>query len=166
MKPAGTLFSLLISLMFAIEARAASLADLAFLGGDWTSDRSGFVIEESWTDAKAGVLLGMSRGVQNGSIRFLRFAIVEQLDDTVVMRFRRYNADYTSWEAEGPSVMRLASVAPNQAVFEAIDPASDVQRIVYRANDNGTIGVIAHRVDENGPYLVEFTLRRVNRAGD
>jgi hypothetical protein len=45
-------------------------------------------------------------------------------------------------------------------VFEATDPASDVQRIVYRARADGTIVVTANRVDEKGPYLVEFTLSK------
>lgn len=141
-------------------AQAATLADLAFLEGNWTSDRSGFVIEESWTDAQAGVVIGQSRGVQNGAVRFLRFAVVEQSGGGVVMRFKRYNPDYSSWETDGPSVMRLASAERGQAVFEATDPASDVKRIVYRARGDGAVEVTANRSDENGPYLVEFTLRR------
>lgn len=161
MKSATALVALAIgALAVATEAQAASLADLAFLKGSWTSDRSGFVIEENWTDADAGVVLGMSRGAQNGSVRFLRFAVVEQAGDTVTMRFKRYNADYTSWETAGPSIMRLVRAEPNKVVFEAVDPASDVKRIVYRARDDGAVEVVADRADESGPYLVEFTLRR------
>ncbi|HEV7234391.1 MAG TPA: DUF6265 family protein [Sphingorhabdus sp.] len=141
-------------------AQDASLADLAFLEGHWTSDRSGFVIEESWTDARAGVVLGTSRGVQDDVVRFLRFAVVEQAGKNVVMRFKRYNADYSSWEASGPSVMRLVTSEPNRAVFEATDVASDVQRITYTARSDGAVDVVANRVDADGPYLVEFTLRR------
>ena len=139
-------------------AAAASLSDLAFLKGEWTSDRNGFVIEESWTDAQANVVVGTSRGVQNGAVRFLRFAVVEETSDGVVMRFKRYNADYTSWEPDGPSVMRLVSAGDGAASFEATDPASDVKRIVYRARADGAIDVVANRTDADGPYLVEFTL--------
>lgn len=161
MKSAIALFALAIgAVTFTAEAQAASLADLAFLKGSWTSDRSGFVIEESWTDADAGVVLGMSRGTQNGSVRFLRFAVVEQAGDIVIMRFKRYNPDYTSWETDGPSIMRLVRAERNQVVFETMDPASDVKRIVYRARDDGAVDVVANRADESGPYLVEFTLRR------
>lgn len=66
------------------------------LTGNWTSDQSGFVIEENRTDDGAGVVLGMSRGVQSFSVRFLRFAVVEQAGMAVVMRFKRYNADSSS----------------------------------------------------------------------
>jgi hypothetical protein len=161
MKHAVTLIALALgAVTFTAEAQAATLADLAFLEGDWTSDRSGFVIEENWTDAKAGVVLGQSRGAQGGAVRFLRFAVVQQAGDTVVMRFKRYNPDYSSWEAHGPSVMRLTAAGPDEVTFEATDPKSDVQRIVYRARADGSIDVVANRVDESGPYLVEFTLRR------
>lgn len=56
--------------------------------------------------------------------------------------------------------MRLASAEAGAAVFEATDPASDVKRIVYRARPDGAVDVVANRVDADGPYLVEFTLRR------
>lgn len=150
--------------MMAGPAQAASLADLAFLDGEWTSDRSGFVIEESWTDASAGVVLGMSRGVQAGAVRFLRFAIVQQAGDRVTMRFKRYNPDYSTWEPDGPTVMRLVESGDDRAVFDTEDPSSDVKRIVYRATPDGAVDVVAHRVDQGGPYLVEFTLRRRQRT--
>jgi hypothetical protein len=152
--------------LFALTASAAAepftLSDLAFLEGHWTSDRSGFVIEEMWTDAQAGVVVGSSRGVQNGAVRFLRFAVVQQTPEGVVMRFKRFNADYTTWETGGPSVMRLVEAGAGSTVFVAEDPKSDVQRIVYKSTPEGTIEVTANRVDEQGPYLVEFTLTRAD----
>lgn len=146
----------------ATTADAATLADLAFLNGSWTSDRGGFVIEEQWTDAQGGVVVGMSRGVQHGAVRFLRFAVVEQDGDAIIMRFKRYNADYSSWENGSPSVMRLVVSDGSQAVFAATDPASDVQRITYRLRADSAVDVVANRIDADGPYLVEFTLHRVN----
>ncbi|MBA3942725.1 MAG: hypothetical protein C0520_16090 [Sphingopyxis sp.] len=161
MKHAAPLFALaLCAASVPFDTHAASLADLSFLEGKWASDRSGFVIEESWTNEEGGVVIGMSRGTQNDAVRFLRFAVVEKAGDSVVMRFKRYNADYSSWEATGPSVMRLAKTEPGRVVFEATDAASDVQRITYRVRADGAIDVVADRTDEKGPYLVEFTLRR------
>lgn len=152
------------TLAAANPAQAASLADIAFLQGSWVSDRSGFVIEENWSDAQAGLIVGMSRGVQKNTVRFLRFAVLEQKGDTVTMRFKRFNPDYSSWETDGPSVMRLTSATPETVVFDATDPKSDVQRITYRVRGPDTVDVIANRTDEQGPYLVEFTLSRVGAS--
>lgn len=157
------IFLAVACLFLAGRASAAdqpSLSHLAFLAGDWVSDREGFVIEEHWSDAQAGVVLASSRGVQNGGVRFLRFAVAQETADGVVMRFNRYNGDFTTWETGGPSVMRLAEAGDGVAVFEATDPGSDVQRIVYRVTASGAIEVRANRVDQDGPYLVEFTLTR------
>jgi hypothetical protein len=165
MKPLIALYALVASgLAIAGPANAASLEDIAFLKGNWISDRSGFVIEESWSDARAGVLIGMSRGVQKDAIRFLRFAVVEQAGDTVVMRFKRYHPDYSSWEADGPSVMRLTSATREAIIFDATDPKSDVQRITYRVRGPDTVDVTANRTDEQGPYLVEFTLTKTSHG--
>jgi Domain of unknown function (DUF6265) len=155
---------LLLAVILAVTAteyaQAASLSDLAFLHGEWVSDRNGFVIEENWTDDKADVVLGMSRGAQGEMVRFLRFAVAEQVGDDVFLRFKRYNADYSSWEKDGPSVMRMVRADYQQVVFEATNAASDVQRITYHLRDNETVNLVANRMDEKGPYLVEFTLRR------
>jgi hypothetical protein len=160
MNRAITRFALAATATATCPAHAASLADIAFLKGNWVSDRSGFVIEESWTDPQAGVIVGMSRGVQNDAVRFLRFAVVEQAGDTVTMRFKRYNPDYSSWETDGPSVMRLTSATRDTIIFNATDPRSDVQRITYRVRNAETVDVTANRTDEQGPYLVEFQLQR------
>jgi hypothetical protein len=111
---------------------ARSPPNLSRRPGDRTSDRGGFLIEERWTDAKAGV----------------------------VMRFRRFNADYTAWEAGGQSLMRLTGSGDGRALFEATDDASDVRRIRCRARPDGAVEVTADRIDADGPYLVEFTLMR------
>ncbi len=144
----------------AVAADKLTLSSLAFLTGDWVSDREGFVIEEHWTDARAGVALASARGVQDDGVRFLRFAVAQETADGVTLRFNRFNGDFTTWETNGPSVMRLAEARENVAVFEATDPDSDVQRIVYSVNAAGAIEVKAYRVDQDGPYLVEFTLTR------
>jgi hypothetical protein len=106
-------------------AQATSLADLAFLEGEWTSDRSGFVIEECWSNASAGVVLGMSRGVQAGAVRFLRFAVVEQAGDRVTMRFKRYNPDYSTWEEDGPTVMHLVGTGRVRGRGSVLGRATD-----------------------------------------
>ncbi len=50
-------------------------------------------------------------------------------------------------------------------MFDATDPKSDVQRITYRVRGPDTVDVTANRTDEQGPYLVEFTLRRSQTGG-
>jgi hypothetical protein len=106
----------------------------------------------------------MSRDAPNGAVRFLRFAVVQQVGDKVVMRIKRYNADYSSWETDGPSVMRHVKSDRSDAVFEATDPKSDLSRIVCRAREDGSRDVVANHKDENDPYLVEFTLRRASKS--
>lgn len=153
-------FAIIVLAFPALAADRPTLTDLSFLEGDWISDRSGFVIEEHWTDASAGVIVTSSRGVQNGGVRFVRFAVAQETADGVVMRFNRHNADFSTWETEGPTVMRLTEAGAGVAIFEAADPRSDVQRIIYKSGAEGAINVVANRVDQDGPYLVEFTLTK------
>lgn len=59
--------------------------------------------------------------------------------------------------------MRLAYANDSEAVSEATDIASDVSRIIYRKRSDGLIDVGANRKDENGPCLIEFTLRAASK---
>ncbi|NIJ38647.1 hypothetical protein FHR22_003371 [Sphingopyxis panaciterrae] len=58
----------------------ASVDDLAWLAGEWTSDAGGRWTEEDWTRPRGGVMLGTSRSGRGAELRefeFLRIAVVD-----------------------------------------------------------------------------------------
>ena len=93
------LAALIVTLMtpHAVAADRASLADLAFLEGAWRGGE-GFVFEETWSGASGGVMTAMARGFSGDDLHVLEYIVVSDEEAGVVMRFKHYNADFTTWE--------------------------------------------------------------------
>jgi hypothetical protein len=61
----------------AAQARGASLADLAWMSGSWSSIQESKVSEEHWTRPAGGMMLGVHRDVEGATAAF-EFLRIEQ----------------------------------------------------------------------------------------
>lgn len=117
-----------------IEAHAKpSLADLAFLVGEWRSESEGALLEEHWSGPAAGSLMGMFRWVQGGKVALYEFLVIEERPDGIVLTLRHFDSALVGREEkESPSVFRLARHAPGEVVFERVEDEKTATTILYR----------------------------------
>ncbi|WDI32578.1 DUF6265 family protein [Hyphococcus flavus] len=134
-----------------------SLDDLAFLTGAWRGGE-GFVFEEIWSHAEGGVMTGMARGVASGELRVLEYIVVSEEDAGVIMRFKHYNADFTTWEDDEPIMLALTSASDQDATFTADPPSQDVKSIRYWMPDADTLQaeVVLVEDGEEGGFTLTF----------
>ncbi len=98
----------------------------AWRGGDE------FIFEETWSEPAAGVMSGMARGHQGGQLRVLEYIIIAEETDGVMMRFKHFNGDYSTWEKDGAVVaLSLTTVTDNDVTFSADPPSETVKSIRY-----------------------------------
>ena len=160
MKFFGVLISALMTAPMALTQPA--LEDLQFLEGHWRGGE-GFVFEEIWSAPEGGVMTAMARGVSDDSVRVLEYIIVAEEDDALVMRFKHFNADYSSWEdGEAPLTLTLTQVGAEDATFTADPPTHTVKSIRYWKPDGDTLQVDVAQIEngEEGGFTLVFT--RVN----
>lgn len=124
-------FACFAALLAAPVAAAQSLADLAFLEGEWRGRQDALAFEEIWSAPGGGVITGMARGERDGALAVLEYIVIAEEDAGVMMRFKHFNADYTTWETEGPVVLRFVEAKENDALFRADDPMAEVQSARY-----------------------------------
>ena len=115
----------------ALAEQAYSLKDVAFLEGAWLGGDEDFIFEETWTAPAGGVMTGMARGAAGGELRVLEYIIIAETEDGLTMRFKHFNADFTTWEENGPVILKLAKAGPNDVVFAADPPSNTVKSIRY-----------------------------------
>jgi uncharacterized protein DUF6265 len=133
----------------AFGQQVASLDKLGWLAGKWQLEEHGRTIDEQWTTPSGGMMLGVSRTVQDGktlSFEFLR--IVE-----------RQGGLYYIAQPEGrpPTEFRLASVEDNEWIFE--NPAHAFPRkIRYKRLSDDSLR--ARIEDETGTKHVDFPYSR------
>lgn len=111
-------------LLTAAAEPEGAVADLGWIAGTWVSETGDDWVEERWSDARGGVILGTNRsgtGAEATGFEFMRIAA--EKDGSVHF-----------WGSPGgaPAVaFRLVSSGDGEAVFE--NPAHDYPtRIVYR----------------------------------
>lgn len=100
----------------------ASIATLAWMAGSWVGAAGGVDMEEHWTSAKAGTMVGMHRDIAKGRTVSFEFLRIEEQDGVLVYM--------SSPRGAPPTPFRLVESGPARAVFA--NPSHDFpQRIIY-----------------------------------
>ena len=157
------------------EAEAASpppsVADLAFIAGDWQGELFGGVADEAWMPPREGTMVGSFRLLWPDSGRRLyELLIIEDTPEgTVNLNFRHFNPGMKLWEAEieAPLSFVLKEAAPRQAVFEAQDRAQEPARFVFEGDAAGTtLTVRVESLDAEGEVRESFEAHYTRRTGE
>lgn len=100
------------------DAVRATIADIAWLTGEWTGTGLGGVSEETWSAPAAGGMIGMYRLLVDGKPSFYEFMNLVEENGSLVLKLKHFNPDLTGWEDKDKFVsFRLAKLAPNEAWF-------------------------------------------------
>ena len=77
---------------------AASLADLAWLEGEWTGEGFDSVLHENYSAPVGGQMPGHFYAAQNGRPTFYEFVMIAEVGNSIEYRVRHFNPDMTAWE--------------------------------------------------------------------
>lgn len=147
-------FAILLMLVVVVNAsmQSTTLADLAWIAGDWrTASGARRQIEEHWMQAAGASMMGMSRTVAGDKTVEFEYLRIEQRADGI------YYVAHPKARCPGTD-FKLTRVSANEAVFE--NPQHDFpKRIIYRkgADDSLTASVDGG----DGSKAVTFAYRRM-----
>ena len=147
--------ALLTALSAAALIQAAPPApDLSWLAGYWLDCSGGREASETWSDPRAGLLVGHTVTVRNGRSGF-EFARIAPLPDGVL-------AYVAQPGGAAPTPFRLVESGPQRAVFA--NPANDFpHRILYqRAGDVLTARIEGANDDETRSVEWNFNKAELN----
>lgn len=151
-------------LLPAAPASAAGVADLAWMAGDWQSEDGGSLVQEVWTEPRAGATTAMFRIVSGGKVRVLEYVIIAEEKDGIFYQFKHFRTDYTTWEGTNPPFrLKLIEAKPGRAVFRnTIDVEGQPTYISYLLNDKKQLVIrTGGPPDESDhPDTQEFVLTR------
>jgi hypothetical protein len=124
MRSLALLLSLLLAMSLLAESKVA-LSDLAWMTGEWGATLDGVEMEETWSTAAGGMLIGMHRDISKKGTFFEFLRIVETKDGIVFM---------AQPSGQPPTPFRLAEAGANNVVF--VNPDNDFpKRILYWLED-------------------------------
>jgi hypothetical protein len=148
-----------------VPARAEeNLDQLAWLVGSWHGVGLGGQMEENWTAAAAGTMLGTFRLVVEDKIRVIEYVLITQEEQRVVMRFKHFRDDYTTWEENSPLEFTLISISDRQAVFHSeVAEQNAPRRISYRLTDDDKLSAEVVGSDDEGRLTDRFEILLTRR---
>lgn len=112
---------------------APRLADVAWLAANWRGTMGGGSIEEVWTAAQGGVMIGMFRMVNaKGQAVFYEFQVIEETAEGVRLKIKHFNRALKGEEApEDFTQFRLTQASASEAHFES-DEEKALVKLEYR----------------------------------
>jgi hypothetical protein len=117
----------------AVATTAGDLDGLRFLSGKWQGEWGKAAIEEHWTEAAGGTMLGVSRTIVSGKTVAFEYLRIEARGDGVF-----YVAQPGG---RPPTDFKLTKVSAGLAVFE--NPEHDHPKIIrYRLGENSLVAEV------------------------
>ena len=76
----------------------ATLDDAGWLVGSWTGTAFGQTFEEVWNPPSAGSMIGLFKLFGDDGVSFYELLQLTVEDDTLSLKVKHFNADFTAWE--------------------------------------------------------------------
>lgn len=141
----------------ALVCPGAGADDLLFMAGCWAGRLGPMTVEEQWTPAVGGQMMGMARTVKAGRVIFSEFLRIRELADGTLVYTPRIGS------VEKPVEFRAIRVSETEVVFE--NATHDFpQRILYRKMADGLFARIEGK-DKGKDRGEDFPMRRVSCSG-
>jgi Domain of unknown function (DUF6265) len=82
----------------------ATILDMKPLSGTWHGAGLGGTVEEVYSDAQAGAIMGMFRFLDKGKTVFYELITVLEENGTLIVRLKHFNPDLKGWEEKDKTV--------------------------------------------------------------
>lgn len=142
---------------------SVTVADFAWIAGNWQGEIGGDFIDEQWSAPAGGTLMGMFRwieGGKDGTVMLYEFLTLEPGADGPVLWLRHFGPRLGAREdKEGAIAFHLVSYKPDEATFDNRDPKNPT-RLTYRRQGNDRLVVVLGKLKDGNWAGTDFVYRR------
>jgi len=135
------------------KGQRASLEDVAWMVGSWEGEAFGGMVEEVWSTASAGTMMGMFKLVSGDAPSFYEFQLVVETEGTLELQLKHFHADFKGWEEKDDFIsFPLVKLTESGAYFSGLtylrQGPDKIQVFVALKQDGKTqeAGLLFHRV--------------------
>jgi len=112
-------------------AGKASLSQLDWLVGAWKGSGFGGDCDEMWMPAVDNSMLGVFRYSKDGTVHFSEFIVIEEVDETLIVKLKHFSRDLTPWEEKDTwTEFKLVKVEDQTAYFNGLTYHLDGEELV------------------------------------
>ncbi|TKD50990.1 DUF6265 family protein [Sphingomonas baiyangensis] len=98
----------------------ATLADMAWIAGEWRGTSASGEAGESYSAPAGGQITGHFYEMRDGRVTLMELSQIIERDGGVVLRYRHFNPDFTGWEdgTRKPVEFRLIAIEGQRYYFD------------------------------------------------
>jgi len=96
----------------------ATVADLAWMTGNWAGNLGPNQLEENWIMGEGGSIAAMVRMTGEGATSMFEMITIEEVDGSLVLHIQQWDPGMVA-RTEGPQEMELVEISENSVKFEA-----------------------------------------------
>lgn len=132
----------------------ATLADVAFIAGQWRGEMQGGITEENWSAAVGGSMMGVFRFVKDGKAVFYEMLLIEATAGGPVLRLKHFNPGLKGWEEKDEvHSYPLVELRRDRAVFEKPDKQT---RLIFHRTSESEMSIWLEQTRNGKPSAQEF----------
>jgi hypothetical protein len=148
-----------------VTASRFSLADFAWLPGRWQGQWGPRNVEQEWTPAKAGLMIGVYRIIEADKTLVVEILELSESPDGIKYRIRHFTPDLAPWEKAGDSaVLNLVSLDTKRIVFENPADGQPKRAVLDRVDEDTYVSRSEISALEGDPQVVSVTFHRQKPA--
>lgn len=142
----------------------ASIAQVAFLQGDWSGPMGQDYAQEIWSAPQGDSVIGCFRWVKaDGKLSMAELLTITQENGSLVLRMRHHNGRLEGWKSEVETntamTLVLREIEGSRAVFANLGKGGDVAQVSYTVTDGDTLRIAVSFTNPERRTL-EFSLKR------
>lgn len=132
---------------------SADIGDVQWIAGHWQGEALGGMVEEIWSPPAAGAMMGSFRLVKNDTVQFYEFQLIQEMEESLVVKVKHFNNDMTSWEEKEEYVLfPLVKIEENRVYFE---------KLTYEKADPDHLKIYLAMKTKSGYREVVFNYKRI-----
>lgn len=102
-------------------AAAATLADLAWIAGNWKGQAFGGQVEENWSEPSGDSMMASFKLVKEGKVSFYEIEIIREVNQSLLLQLKHFNNDLKGWETKDETVdFPLVKITDNAVYFDGM----------------------------------------------
>ncbi|NEN24762.1 hypothetical protein G3O08_14750 [Cryomorpha ignava] len=131
----------------------AKLQDLAWIAGHWKGKAMGGEIEEVWTPALGGSMMGSFKLVADGKVLFYELETITEENETLILRIKHFSDDLKGWEEKDETEdFKLVKLTEGAAYFD---------QLTFKKVGDDLLNIYIVIATEKGEEQVLFQYKRV-----
>jgi hypothetical protein len=137
----------------------AKITDLAWLAGDWRSERGGEFLQESWSEPIGDSMMCSFRWMKGGKTWMYELITITEEGPNLVLRLKHFSAQLAGWEAKDESLdFTLVRLGDQEAVFEH-PTRENARRLTYHRTGDTLIARV-EGIDKGRESRLEIEFKR------